>query len=108
MGPNLWEIMEETGWSETEQDRYCNRNGDTLPVDVSMPDWENDTWITAGRFDKWFYISISTLDPEDSIVYEVDEIFMTRDDPNEVLDKAVEEWDVSHGVYRALHKWMWG
>ena len=72
-----------------------------------MPDWENNTWVTAGRFDQWFYLSVSNMDPEEGILYEVTEIFMTRDDPQEILEKA-NEYDVSRGVYKALHKWMWG
>lgn len=107
MGPNLWDILDKTGWSEPQQDRWCNNHGDTLPVDVSMPDWENNTWVTAGRFDQWFYLSVSNMDPEEGILYEVTEIFMTRDDPEEILEKA-NEYDVSRGVYKALHKWMWG
>ena len=100
MGPMVWDIMDEIGWDEGKQDRYTHNNGDITPVAVSMPDWDGAQWVTAGSFERKWWISVESLDGGDCTV-------VVGDDPEDILENA-EKLHVGTLVRKALHKWMWG
>ena len=100
MGPMVWDIMDELGWDEDKQDRYTHNNGDITPVAVSMPDWDGAQWVTAGSFERKWWISVEPLDGGECIV-------VVGDNPEDILENA-EKLHVGTLVCKAIQKWMWG